>query len=195
MTRNMYTTIDDLLNWESFRHLCYTVTDRTDSLITDTDVQEGLHEMCATASRDFDGYVRGHLDVPLEDILTTLSGTVALINGSQVLVGIGTSFDTELTAGDRVVLDDQPLAEVVIDSITDALNAVLRYEFYGEDAVGADASILTNEVPLELEILVRGHACYMLWNANTHKLPRKNVTRTGNENAFVETYTTPMSNM
>jgi len=68
----------------------------------------------------------------------TLTGTVTLANGSQMVIGAGTSFDTELVVGDVVSLADGKVLGVVdvFDGATPATKILLFDTWKGVSAAG-----------------------------------------------------------
>lgn len=63
------------------------------------------------------------LDISYYSIDSTLTGLVAFTKGSKAVVGTGTAFDTELSAGDYIRHTDREI--FIVDSVTDAENLVL----------------------------------------------------------------------
>jgi len=63
-----------------------------------------------------------------------LTGTFTFVNGSTAVVGVGTAFDTELSAGDRIAHNATPGTFGVVASITNANNLVLQYPYSGAGA-------------------------------------------------------------
>lgn len=158
-----YTCISHLLAIESERHLVNLAVERSGAELSDADVLAKLVEVIASASRDWDGYVRAHTPVPLEATVTALAGTLALTNGSRDVVGTGTLFLSELSEGDWIRADSEPDAVAVVKSVTDDTNLILQAAHYGTTAAAASASIYDCGLPAEVEILVRDHVAYMLW--------------------------------
>ena len=64
---NEYTTIAKLQKWESDRHLINSVTETRGQAIGDANIISGIEAVIEDASRDFDGYVEGYMDVPFEE--------------------------------------------------------------------------------------------------------------------------------
>lgn len=55
-----------------------------------------------------------------------LTGTISVTSGSASVVGVGTSFDTELQKGDLIQLPGQGDVEYIVESVTGATNLVLE---------------------------------------------------------------------
>lgn len=63
----------------------------------------------------------------------SLTGTVAVTNGSATVSGTGTTFDTELAAGDYITIESHTLQ---VQSVDDAVTLTLEQVYSGVDAAG-----------------------------------------------------------
>lgn len=146
----------------SERYLINCAIDRSGAVITDSDVIKRLETMITTESRLVDGFLRGHVEVPINPTVTALTGTFTFSNGSTELTGVGTSFSTELSIGDEIRLDDEPNIRAHIKSITDDLNASLEFVYYGTVEVGT-ANLYVTNVPEEVDNALARHMSWKLW--------------------------------
>jgi len=67
---NKYTTIANVALLMGERHLVNCAVERSGALITDADVIASVEEVIETVSRELDGFLRGHVEVPFDDIST-----------------------------------------------------------------------------------------------------------------------------
>ncbi len=80
--------------------------------------------------------------VALAPRVLDLATSITFANGATTMIGVGTAFDTELAAGDVLVVDSLGSAElttVVVASVTNATNVVLSANFAG--TTGAAVSV------------------------------------------------------
>ena len=163
---NRYTTIERLI-MEQGENDCVDACDPTGaSTIDAANVQEKLLDMIYAASREVDAYLIKHMTCPVAEVLTALTvGTsITMTNGSKDVVGIGTAFDTELEEGDEIYLvDDESYWFGVVDSVTDALNLVLKYDYNGDTTVADAANRRRITVPPWIEVHVRNYTLYKIW--------------------------------
>jgi len=161
--RTYYTTItqlrDTILN---DNHLVACIVDRSGALITDSDVVRLLDNFIYKESRLFDGYLRGFLEVPIQPTVTSLTGSITMVNGSRVILGVGTLFLTELEVGMEIRLDDEDNCRVIISSISTDLEAICEDSYYGTLLTGTFSKYVGN-IPEEISGLISGHLGWKLW--------------------------------
>ena len=168
--RTFYTTIKNLKQiMTNERHLINTVIDRSGAQITDSDVVAILDARIYTQSRFLDGYLRGHVEVPILPTATALTGTITMVNGQRTLVGVATAFTTELAVGDEIRLDTETDNRVHIATIFSDVSATLEYSYYGSINTGAFSKYVSN-IPPELEIILAGRVAWSLWQYCGRKL-------------------------
>lgn len=161
--RTFYTTIKQLKRiMTNERHLINTVIDRAGAQITDSDVVATLDDRIYSQSRIFDGYLRGHVEVPILPTATALTGTITMVNGQRTLTGALTLFLTELAIGDEVRLDAETDNRVHVASIYSDTSATLEYSYYGSINTGAYSKYVSN-IPAEIEIILAGRVAWFLW--------------------------------
>ncbi len=129
----------------------FEVVDVDGNLLLNEGIQEMLDLMIAAAGTTAYDNTNARLGVGNE-ALTAITGTsIQMTNGSAAVVGVGTSFTTQLAVGDLVALDaDDVLAEV--QSITDDLNLVLTANYSGAGGTGTGAfaaAIVATETALK----------------------------------------------
>lgn len=168
MTRNIanrYTTIERLIMSQGENDVVDACDPTGGGSINDCLVQERLWDIIYSSSREVDAYLIKHMPIPIPEVLTALTvGTsVTMTYGSVDVVGVGTAFDTELEDGDEIYLPDETFWFGVVDSVTDALNLVLKYAYCGETTVAAAATLGQITIPGWLEIHTRNYALYNLW--------------------------------
>ena len=161
--QTIYCNIANLLKIESARHLRNLAVERSGSALSDEDVLESIIEIIDTSCRDFDGYIKGHMEVPLEPTIINLTGTITVANDVRDVVGVGTLFLTELADGDWIFPDNNENAIVVVKNITDNTHLKLTTGWIGIDVVAADISQYVHGVPLEVMRLCRDHTAFNLW--------------------------------
>lgn len=166
--RPVYSNIAALLEVETAQHLINLVVDRSNGELSDEDVQEQLMRNIARASRDWDGYVRGHMDLPIEPVLIELTGALAFTNGSDVVTGTGTLFTTEIEVDDWIHPQDNYNAIHIVREVISDTELRLSCDFYaasigGTGSEGAKANIYVSGVPDEVEDIVNCYTCYRLW--------------------------------
>jgi len=164
----VYTNIAHLLEMESESHLINLVVDRSNGLLLDEDVEELLMRNIARCSREWDGYVRGHMDLPIEPVIIELTGTMEFINGSDTVNGTGTLYETEVQVDDWIQPDDNYNAIHVVREVISDTQLRLSCGFYGADIIGEGtegpkANIYDSGVPDEVEEMVNGYTLYRLW--------------------------------
>ena len=163
---NRYTTIDRLILSDGEQNLIDACDPTGASDINASNVQQKLLDFIYQASREVDAYLIKFMTCPIAETITTLTvGTsVMMTNGSTAVVGIGTTFLTELEEGDEIFLpDDESYWFGVIDSVTDNLNLVLKYEYNGDTTDADTASRRRIVVPPWVELHVRNYALYSVW--------------------------------
>ena len=79
-------------------------------------------------------YLSGNFELSILS-LTSLSGTLSVTNGSAAVVGSGTSFTTELTAGEQIIIEG---VGYTIYSITDNTHMTLTATYTGSTDSGLD---------------------------------------------------------
>jgi len=136
--------------------------DRSGALITDSDVVRLLDNFIYKESRLFDGYLRGFLEVPIQPTVTSLTGSITMVNGSRVILGVGTLFLTELEVGMEIRLDDEDNCRVIISSISTDLEAICEDSYYGTLLTGTFSKYVGN-IPEEISGLISGHLGWKLW--------------------------------
>jgi len=126
-----YKTDDDYLQGRK----PFEVVDINGNLFLNEGIQEMLDLMIAAGGTTAYNNASARLGVGNE-ALTVITGTsIQMTNGSAAVVGVGTSFTTQLAVGDLVALDaDDVLATV--QSITDDLNLVLTANYSGAGGTG-----------------------------------------------------------
>jgi len=164
----VYSNIALLLETESERHLVNAVSDISNGLLLHEDVEEQLMRNIALASREFDGYVRGHMDLPIEPFIVELTGTMEFINGNDYVVGTGTHYLTEVDVEDWIQPQDNINAIHIVREVTDDTHLRLTCKYFGADILGGDsdgpkANIYNSGVPDEVLEMVTGYTCYRLW--------------------------------
>ncbi len=70
-----------------------------------------------------------------------VTGTLTLVKGSTAVVGAGSAFTTEVTAGQVIVFSTQPGVVYVVSSVTDNLNLVLTKGYFGVASTSATATL------------------------------------------------------
>jgi len=164
---NRYTTIERLILSDGEDNLVDACDPTGASDIDASNVQQKLLDFIYQASREVDAYLIKFMTCPIADVITALTvGTsVTMTNGSTAVVGVGTTFLTELEEGDEIFLpDDEGFWFGVVDSVTDNLNLVLKYEYNGNTvAAAATASRRRITVPPWIELHVRNYALYSVW--------------------------------
>jgi hypothetical protein len=156
------------MEMESERHLINLVVDRSNGLMLDDDVEELLMRNIARASREWDGYVQGHMELPIEPVIVRLSGTMAFINGSDIINGNGTLFTTEVLIDDWIQPQDNYNAIHIVREIISDTQLRLSCNFYGPTIAGGESggplgNIYVSGVPDLVEEMVCGYTCYRLW--------------------------------
>lgn len=146
----------------SERHLINCVIDRSGAVITDSDVIANVEEIITSESRYLDGFLRGHTSVPIQPTVTSLTGTVTLVNGSTEINGTLTLFLTELSVGDEIRLDDEDNVRLHIKSIDSDILAYAEYVYYGQLLTGAYSKYVSN-VPDEVNNALSRHTAWKLW--------------------------------
>lgn len=72
---------------------------------------------------------------------TAIAGTVATTNGSNAVVGTGTTFGTDLNVGDRITIQSDSTGTVyTVTAVTDATHATIGPVFGGSTASGKAAT-------------------------------------------------------
>jgi len=164
---NRYTTIERLIMSQGETDVvdCCDPTGASD--IDSANVQAKALDIIYSSSREIDAYLIKHMTCPIVEVITALTvGTsVTMTNGSKAVVGVGTVFLTELEEGDEIYLpDDESYWFGVVDSVTDDLNLVLKYDYNGDTVAAAtSASKRQITVPPWIEIHVRNYSLYNLW--------------------------------
>ena len=72
----------------------------------------------------------------------SVTGTIAVTNGSKAVVGTGTTFTTQLKSGNTLVIAN---VEYRVESITDNTHLTLHVPYAGSTATGV--SVTANEQP------------------------------------------------
>lgn len=169
---NRYTTIERLVLSQGERDLA-DACDRTGQSEIDAElVQQKLLDIVYMASRTVDGYLLKHMTIPIPEVLTalTVATSITMTNGSHAVVGVGTTFLTDLTEGDEVyAVDDEDYWFVVVDSVTDDLNFVAKYQYNGITVVATEANKRQITVPGWVELHVRNYALYEVWRLRGRK--------------------------
>lgn len=169
---NRYTTIERLALSQGKRDLA-DACDRTGQSEIDAElVQQKLLDIIYMASRTIDGYLLKHMAIPIPETITALTvGTsITMTNGSTAVVGVGTVFKTDLTEGDEVYLvDDEDYWFMVVDSVTDDLNFIAKYQYNGLTVIAAAANKRQITVAGWLELHVRNYAIYETWQLRGRK--------------------------
>lgn len=170
MTRNIsnrYTTVEALTMNQGERDLAELCDKTGASAIDDEVVMRTLLDIIYTASREVDGYLLGHMTIPIaeEEVALTVATSITLTNGSHDVAGVGCAFDTELVEGDEIqASDDEDYWFGVVDTITDANNLVLKYQYNGVTVAAATAAIRRRiVVPGWIETRIRDVAIYLAW--------------------------------
>lgn len=169
MTRNIsnrYTTIERLIMSQDVNDVVDACDLTGQGTIDDALVQERLFDIIYASSREIDAYLIKHMTIPIAETLTALTvGTsITMTYGSKAVVGVGTAFDTELEEGDEIYLpDDETFWFGVVDSVTDALNIVLKYDYCGATTLATTATRRRITIPGWLEIHTRNYSLYNLW--------------------------------
>ncbi len=164
----VYSNIALLKETESDQHLVNLVVDRSNGLLLDEDVEEQLMRNIALASREFDGYVRGHLTVPTEPVIVELTGTMVFTNGSDIVTGTGTLFEAEVEVEDWIQPQDNINAICLVREVTSDTELRLTCKYFGATIPGGDsdgpkANIYDSGVADEVLEMVTGYTCYRLW--------------------------------
>ena len=164
----VYSNIACLLEMESERHLVNTVVDVSNALLSGEDVEEQLMRNIMRCSREWDGYVRGHMDLPIEPIIVELTGTMEFINHDDIVHGTGTLYLTEVDVDDWIQPQDNINAIHIVREVTSDTELRLTCGYFGLDILGGDsdgpkAGIYNSGVPDEVEGMVAGYTCYRLW--------------------------------
>src|SRR3990172_7975008 len=163
MPASKYTTISHLRNRISDRNMSNLMVDRSTANFDDVDVVKAVEDLIIAASDDFDGYVRGHIDVPIQPSVSSLTGTFTFTEGSTDVSITGGAALTELSVGDEIRPDIASDYRGIVEFVTDDDNVVLVDIYYGLTLADEAASKYVHNVPSEIELLVRGHACYLMW--------------------------------
>jgi len=170
MTRNIdnrYTTIERLILTAGEQQLSDVCDPTGASDIDAANVQQKLLDMIFQASREVDAYLIKYMTCPIAEVITelTVGTSITMTNGSPAVVGVGTLFLTELEEGDEIFLpDDEDYWFGVVDSVTDNLNLILKYDYNGDTVAAATvASRRRITVPPWLEIHTRNYTLYNLW--------------------------------
>jgi hypothetical protein len=159
-----YTTIKRLQDSINNDALINLSVDRTGASIISPDVISKIENQITNCSRDFDGYVRGHLTVPILPTKTLLTGTIKVNRGSNAIKGVGTSFITELKSGDEIRIVNNPELRFHIASITDNDDLSSQFVNYMDSiTTGATFEKWVDNIPPEVEFLVRKHTCFIMW--------------------------------
>jgi len=169
---NRYTTIERLALSQGERDLADACDQTGQSEIDAELVQQKLLDIIYMASRTVDGYLLKHMTIPIPETITALTvGTsITMTNGSHAVVGVGTLFLTELTEGDEIYLvDDENYWFGVVDSITDDLNLVLKYQYNGLTVIATIANKRQIVVPGWVELHARNYALYEVWRLRGRK--------------------------
>ena len=135
----VYSNIALLLEVESERHLIETVIDRSNGLLSDEDVEEQLMRTIASASREWDGYVQGHMELPIEPVIVELTGTMTFTNGSDIVNGTGTLYETEVQVDDWIQPQDNINAICIVREVTSDTQLRLTCRYFGVDILGGDS--------------------------------------------------------
>ena len=164
----VYSTIAHLLQIESAQHLINKTVDRSNGLLSDEDVEEQLMRNIALTSVEWNGYVRGHMDLPIEPVIVELTGTMTFTNGSDIVVGTGTFYETEVEVEDWIQPQDNINAICLVREVTSDTQLRLTCKYYGAtipggDSAGPKANIYNSGVPDEVCEMVTGYTCYRLW--------------------------------
>ena len=164
----IYTNIALLLEMESERHLINLSCDRSNGTLADADIEEWLIRQIMRTSREWDGYVRGHMELPIEPVIIELTGTMEFIHGNVEVVGTGTLFETELYQDDWIQPQDNINAIHVVREVIDDEHLILTCPFFAPDITGGEsagpkANHYISDVPDEVEEMVCGYSCYRLW--------------------------------
>ena len=170
---NRYTTIERLVLSQGERDLA-DACDRTGQSKIDAElVQQKLLDIIYMASRTVDGYLLKHMTIPIPEVITALTvGTsITMTNGSHAVTGILTTFLTDLTDGDEIYLvDDEDYWFGVVDTVTDDLNLVLKYQYNGITTVATEANRRQITVPGWVELHTRNYALYEVWRLRGRKI-------------------------
>jgi len=164
----IYTNIALLLEMESAAQLVNLACDRSNGDLADADIEEWLIRQIMRASRIWDGYVQGHMALPIEPVIVELTGTIPFTNGSTEVVGTGTLFETELAQDYWIQPQSNIDAIHVVREVFDDEHLILTCPFFaptiadGESA-GPKANHYDSGVPDEVEQLVCDYTCYRLW--------------------------------
>jgi len=153
---------------EAERHLINLVVDRSNGLLSDEDVEEQLMRTIARTSREWDGYVQSHMELPIEPIIVELTGTMEFINGNDIVHGTDTLFLTEVDVEDWIQPQDNINAICIVREVTNDTQLRLTCKYFGVDISGGDsdgpkANIYDSGVPDTVEEMVCGYTCYRLW--------------------------------
>jgi len=70
MANEKYTTVELVADLMGERHAVNTAIERSGGVITDADVIASIEEVIRSVSRELDGYLRGHVEVPFDDYAT-----------------------------------------------------------------------------------------------------------------------------
>lgn len=164
MGSSKYTTITRLLRWMPERNVVNCAIDRSGASLADPDAVRAVEDIITAASDDLDGYLRDYMDVPIVPTVESLTGAFDLTSGSTEVTILGGAALSELAPGDEVRPDGMDNIRCVVATVDGDDAITLEHVYYGEDATGAALSRYVTNVPSEIELLVRGHAAYLLWD-------------------------------
>ena len=164
-----YTTIPDLIIDIPIRNQVNCMIDRAGASILDYDVVRNIEELINDISRDFDGILHRHADVPIAPTVTSLTGTFQYTRGSTAVTIVLGAAMTELVRGDQIRPDNDENIRLVVASVTDNTHIVLENVYYGEISLDSATSLYVNSVPDEVEILCRHHCAWLMWSRRTAK--------------------------
>lgn len=163
-----YTCIPQLLQIESERHIKSLSVTRSEPLLSDSDVLQALNDSIDSSSRDWDGYVLGHMDTPVDPAVISITGKMSFTNGSPLVTCTETSddptsFTTEITEEDWIYAESNPDAIVIVKKIIDDFTLQLTAPYYGITASGNAGFIYDPLIDPVIQKLVRDHVVYQLW--------------------------------
>ena len=164
----VYSNIALLLETESEQHLVNLVSDVSNGLLLHEDVEEQLMRNIALTSREFDGYVQGHMDLPVEPVIVELTGTMTFTNGSDIVEGTDTLYETEVQVEDWIQPQDNINAICLIREVTSDTRLRLTCKYYGATIPGGDsdgprANIYDPGIHDTVKEMVTGYTFYRLW--------------------------------
>tara|TARA_R110002110_G_scaffold115958_12_gene287259 strand:+ start:243 stop:4517 length:4275 start_codon:yes stop_codon:yes gene_type:complete len=115
------------------------------------------------------------------------TGTVDVTEGDATVVGTGTAFTSEVSAGDRFQRDGD-LVTYTVDSVTDDTHLELTEEYAGVTGTGLDYAITLIGTPATIDLTDTGtgtHTVERIRSAFTHDTATDEITLSQEERAWL----------